>query len=295
MYILCRCQLTGRERGIKLGLSFSDCPNRCVDGYYVNPYTHKRIKCEYCANKRRETVQQNMKLEDGESINEKLNLPKSYQGYGSFDINQIIPEYSSKVMEKESVEQVGALLESLLQKISVGDVSEFSVLFNLGKKAFENNFIYAYLVRAYIAGLKVSPFITAYELYELREGHENSLNADRKYEDFIKSDVCVVTIDAGSNTREILCVKGLMQLRANYSRSTLIFTGVWNSVVRDMCTDDGVGTKSLALLSSIVYDEKYIEREKNYESAMSSVNVRNNPRGISSREFDSLLNSKTTL
>ena len=278
-----------------MGLSFKDCPNRCVDGYYVNPYTHKRIKCEYCADKRRETVQKNLELDDGESINEKLNLPKSYQGYGSFNISQVIPEYSAKVMEKESVDHVGALLEELIQKISVGDVSECSILFNLGKKAFVNNFIYAYMVRAYIAGLSVSPFITAFELCDLRDGRENSLNDGRKFEDFIKSDVCIVSIDAGSTMRELLCVKGLMQLRANYSRSTLIFTGLWGSIVRDMCVEDGVGTQSLALLSSIEYDKAYLDREENFERAVSASSIRNNSRGISSDEFDKLLNTKITL
>lgn len=279
-----------------MGVSFPDCPNKCIDGFYINPYQHRRIKCAYCEEKRRQAVTTNSSVnKDNEKINEVLNLPSSFVGYGNFEFSQVLPDYAVKVMEPESVEMVGEKLASLIKNISVGEVSEDSLLFNLGKKAFENNFIYVYLVRAYIAGLKVSPFISSYELNELRNGSKSIMDLDIKYSDFIKTDVCVVSIDAGATSHEILAVKGLMQIRAQYSKSTIVFTNAWNGVVMDMCTEDGKGSRSLALLYSIEYNKKYLEREKNFERLTSSSNIRNNAQGLSSDEFNNLLNSKTNL
>lgn len=30
----------------------SSCPNNCIDGWRIDPYLHKRVRCEYCLEKR---------------------------------------------------------------------------------------------------------------------------------------------------------------------------------------------------------------------------------------------------
>ena len=272
--------------------SFEDCPNKCIDGYYVDPYQHKRIKCLYCANKRKQVVKETLVFDDSEeTIADKLNLPRSYIGYGNYTINGVLPESSQKLMKKDSVNKVDAVLRDLINNISVGVVSEKSYLFNLGKKSFDNHFIYSYLVRAYMEGLSVSPFITSYDLHILRLESEmlkeDSLLAFRS---LLKTDVCVVSIDAGASKQCINAVKGFMQLRANNLKPTIIFTNAWNNWVKDLCVDEDISTYNLATLVSIEYDEKYLEKEKKYEETIAQgKSIQSNTIGMDSTSFNKLL------
>lgn len=275
-------------------LSFKDCPNQCIDGYYFDPYKHRRIKCDYCESKRRSMVKDSLVTkEDNETIYTKLHLPKSFAGVDSFNVDSVIPEFAQTHMLKDSVSSIKSELTRLFNDISVGVVSDHSILFNLGKKAFESNFIYAYLLRAYQAGVLVSPYVTDYDLSRLISGDTEGY--DFTYNSLLHSDVCVVVILSGASINNVNIVKGLMQARAHYDKSTIIFTNSWGSYIRDLCLEGDVVSLNLATLCSIEYDEKYVENEKKYKELMKGVTPRDNGLGMSSKEFNNLLGSKSTL
>ena len=223
----------------KLGssiLSFKDCPNHCIDGYYVDPYQHRRKKCLYCEERRKNLAKEEIQLDGDNSIKKLLNLPESYVGYGSFNIATIIPENQQTRMKADSLSLVSDTLSNLLNSISAGVASENSLLINLGLNAYPCNFIYAYLMRAYISGLTVSPYLTARDVflmleYETEGIDENVLdlgdNVVIKYKDLLNTDVCVVHITTGANYSHVRAVKGLMQMRAHNNKSTIIFTDAW--------------------------------------------------------------------
>ena len=273
-------------------LSFSDCPNKCVDGYYVDPYIHNRIQCNYCMEKRKGVVRDSVRLDSSEDLSEKLNLPKSFTGYGKFDINEVIPSTSIKCMTPDSVSKVSERLKSMLDKVSAGELVEHSVLVNLGRKAFESKFIYSYLVRAYVAGFTVSPYTSTYDLIVLRSGAEGG-NVDKreKFDALLHTDVCVVVIDTGATIQDINAVKGLMQLRAHYDKSTLIFTNAWGSLkeIRDLCSEDGILCKNLAEVLSVEYLPNYKDSSNTKSSTPQKPNIKNTPVGISNSDFNALM------
>ena len=71
-------------------LSFKDCPNRCIDGYYVDPYRHKRVKCLYCEQKRIDIARNKIDVLDmstNKNIEKSLNLPSYVNGI-NFDVEE---------------------------------------------------------------------------------------------------------------------------------------------------------------------------------------------------------------
>lgn len=281
---------TKRVQGVELNKdirSFKDCPNRCVDGYFINPYTHRKTKCVYCASKRRSMIKDNLKIEGTDAgINKVLNLPDSFTG-DVFDVSNIIPDFAKKDMIASSIEPVENLLSTLYRDASVGEASDTSLLFNLGKRAFEANFIYAYMLRAYQAGLSVSPYVTDFDIRALYDGKVCSVEG-LEYQDLLKTDVCVVTILASATSSSVLAVKGLMEFRSHYDKSTIIFTNSWGRVIRDLCTEEGVSAKNLAYLVSIEYTDKFESEQKQIELAGYSKGVTN----LTSEQFNALVGRK---
>lgn len=235
------------QRSVKLGnslVSFEDCPNKCVDGYYVDPYTHRRRKCLYCAEKRKQLVKNEVELDSTKSINERLHIPETFVGYGEFNMDTVLSASERVNMTEESISEVSQILQSLIEQISVGVVPSYSMLFNLGKQSHSDNFINAYLVRAYMEGMSVAPYITASVLYGLRrlmlDESSKPLQSFIKttgydgvdYADYIERDICVIEVDNGCTYEEIASVQGLMQLRSKWGRPTLVFTNVLPSQVK---------------------------------------------------------------
>ena len=278
-------------------LSFEDCPNKCIDGMYVDPYRHKRVKCEFCAEKRKNTVRNSLNIKGvDKTIHEVLNFPKSFVGYGDFEISTVIPDASKKFMTEASVKTVMDKLQSMIYDISAGVHTSFSIMFNLGKRAYDENFVYSYLFRAYENGFTVAPYTSAYELHLLRLDAENGISdARKKYDTLLSSQVCVLVIDAGATNSSILSVKGLMQLRAYRGLSTIIMTNSWGREVRAMTADDGVTCNNLASLYSIEYNEKFLASEANYEDSSKQSNIPINRVGISSASFNELMSSRHSL
>lgn len=301
-------------------LSFSDCPNKCIDGYYIDPYKHKRVKCTYCENKRKQLAQSKIQLEGDDSIQKLLNIPNMLSGYGSLQFATIIPIDSQYFSFDEPV----SYMKSLFEKASSGDSSEESLLFNLGKVSCVRNFINPYLMRAYVGGATVSPYITARDVFNLSRKEVGLLatiddkvlvdNSDYilsnlNFKDLLTTDICVVHITAGSLNAQIRAVKGLMQLRANNNKSTIIFTDVWYSrydhelqeslrllYTNEMPLDKSIATlvKAERIKEEDIEDSEFdIKKVKGKES--SALSGRQQISGATASQFNNLFSSKNNL
>lgn len=277
-------------------VSFPDCPNHCVGGYKFDPYTHKKQICGYCANKRSHVVRRDIvDKNSGKTVAELLKLPLSFAGK-EYQADTVIPLFARKYIDDDSLNKVLVELRNLMNNVSVGALPEYSIMFNLGKYACENNFIYPFLLRVYKAGLSVAPMLTSVELMQMRSLYESGLESN--FGEYLDKQVCVVVIDAGANYKEVMAVKGLMQLRANRELPTIIFTGYWQRFVWDLIADDEFSGYNLARLISVTYVDKEdsdLEKSDNEGKV-----IRSNPRAkgtteISSKDLNSLLNGSKQL
>lgn len=266
-------------------MSFKDCPNKCVDGYYIDPYKHKKIKCQYCADKRKKIVQGKLQAsgDNGvEDIRQLLNLPRSFVGLGNYDINTVIPVASQKLLEQDSITLVDNELKSLISSASLGEVSEESLFFNLGSSSILPNFINTYLTRAYMSGLTVCPLISERDvmLARLSENPSVELNKNIKinvdFSTMLEKEVCVVFISTGASREGIESVLGLIQLRAQYDRSTIVFTKHWGYTIKIFSwlfeTTD-IKDKSIPRNISVKYKPRY-ENNSNEKDSESSYSTR---------------------
>lgn len=267
----------------KLAMSFDGCPNRCVGGYYIDPYLHKRVKCVYCEGRRLQEVRDGGVSGEG-GVAALLNLPESYGGL-AFDVGTVFPGYSLKYLTEDSVVAVRDAMVGMVSAVSVGDLPGYSCLFNLGKKAYGDNFVYALLTRAYVAGKTVSPYMSALEVVYWRNSLESG--ADGRYLGFLRTDLCAVVLDAGCTPCALGAVKGLMQMRAHYGKPTVILTNWWGSQIYDLCSEEGESSLSLATLVSVEYRDT--GKSKKQKGA---------PRGVSEmgvEEFEGMMGSRVNL
>lgn len=233
-------------------LSFEGCPNHCIDGYYVDPYRHKRVLCENCAELRKKLAKEQVQLDSGESIAEQLKLPPNLLGYGAFNIDTAIPSSERAKIEKWSIEFVDAVLQRMIECVSLGEAIGSSMLINLGSNAHTQNFIYPFLMRSYISGLITAPCVRSIDIVTLRRlnngeisledltGTQRERYRDMSYDALLTADVCLVYMDAGSGNRydlELNAVKGLMQLRAWSGKSTVIVTDYYSEKLFDFIGD----------------------------------------------------------
>lgn len=270
-----------------LFVSFKDCPNRCIDGYIIDPYTHKKTICAYCRDKRKTALRDNLVSSDNQkSIEDILNLPKSFTGV-DFNIDTIIPESEKKLLEQESYLSVIKELKELSKMVKSGNLPNHSYMFNLGKKVYEGNYIYSLLASSYIAGLTTCPLVSAYDIVNIRNLAENGmadLELSLSYKDLLTKQLLVVDIEAGATTNSILVVKGVMQLRARKELATVIFTNQWGSIVTDLVGEDS--TYNLATLYSVEYKSKKTTSSdtSKLESVLSRGNV-----SMTSEQFRNLM------
>ena len=274
--------------------SFKDCPNRCVDGFVVDPYTHKRSVCPYCEAKRKEVVRNSLVDENNnKNIEQMLNLHilTSMSGY-TFNPDIIIPEFAMKYLQQDSVNNVISIMKSLVEKVSNGILPDHSMLFNLGTKSCPNNFVYPYLINAYIAGLSVVPFLNVVDLQNLRKGYTwKEINGkdekdiefyDITFNDVLRRDIFVVKLDAGCTKNDINFVKGLMQLRADFGKATIIFTEVYNYDLNLLKAEDNAEFLHLATTYEVQYNERGKKEEAKYLSSSTS------PASVTGTEFNKL-------
>lgn len=224
------------------------CPNGCVDGWIINPYKHTRTICPYCRDKRKEEVKER------DTIMEDLNLPEGYIPE-KFSFEDVIPSGSRGIIEEASLADVAEVSEKLIAEVSAGNLPEESIMFNLGASVYEQNFLLPLITKGYISGLKVSDLIEVPVL--MAERRKYSYGEENKFSDYLKSDLCVVSIDAGTDRDGLLAVKGLMQLRARRYLPTIMITHVWNRYVRDLTNpDEDYKSYELARLVSVVYKKR---------------------------------------
>lgn len=285
-------------------ISFKDCPNKCVDGKIVDPYQHKKIPCPYCAEKREKFAKCDVTDRlSGKTLSEILDLPVSYTG-SEFNEDLVIPEFARKNMIPESVDCVLKKLRELITDITIGTIPDHSVMFNLGKKSNEVNFIYPYLIKGYIAGKTLVPLVNAIDICRLRmiyEGSLSSADSDKTYtyKDLLTKDLCVIVIDAGATLTSINAVKGVLQLRAQKNKPTLIFTNSWIKGVKDICCDFDYKSYNLATLFSIEYKNngKELDEIVSNETVINQTQPTTQSRGfgMSSDSLRSLMTAKNSL
>lgn len=58
---------------------FCKCPNGCIDGYYVDPYKHKKLRCEYCSSLVKEDVK--LAMDASNDILSKANIFEQYKDF----------------------------------------------------------------------------------------------------------------------------------------------------------------------------------------------------------------------
>lgn len=294
-----------REENVSEDLiSFKDCPNKCIDGKIFDPYTHKKTICSFCEDKRMRFARGDLKDSGtGKTISEMLNLPTSYIG-NEYDEDLVIPQFARKELKEDSVSLVLEKMKELMTDMSIGKLPECSIMFNLGKKANEANFVYPYLIKGYVAGRTLVPLVSLPDLCQLRLRYEGSpfsigTYKDYTYNDLIERDVCVIVIDAGATNVSLLAVKGLVQLRSQKLKPTIIFTNSWNKYVRDLCSEDNYKCFNLATLYSVEYGKTTQDTaEAILDEKVSSNTVGtglNSGHEMSSADFNKLMTPKNSL
>lgn len=227
----------------------SDCPYNCIDGFIINPYTHKKETCPHCLEKRRKEVR------SGDHT-DKLKLPPSLTG-GNFVPEAVIIQDEWKYLDAESVNAVIDRMKSLISDAALGVAPDESIVFNLGKRAVDANFIAPYMTKAYTGGLTITPLLTGLDILESRQAldlrEESSLSDVPRFKDILSKQVCIISLDAGTTKDELLAVKGLLQLRGRNNLPTIIITHVWNIDVRSMCSDIEVKRFDIATLYQVIY------------------------------------------
>ena len=269
-------------------LSFDDCPNKCRDGYYIDPYKHSKVQCEYCKNKRIEITKNKVSVVDyktNKNIEGTLNLPSSLNGM-NYDFDSLFVASERKKFTEESVDLANQELNELMNNASIGLFPDYSVFINLGIRANHMNFIYPYMMRLYQNGVNICPLLTPIDIIELRqEFSDNKIgNSSIKYTDLLKRSACIIYLDAASQSSSILTVKGLMELRALRGMSTVIVTGLYNSSSLELTTKDEK-IKNLAHIIEVIYEKKE-DKGKTVRKA-STQSIGNN--SMSDSEFKRLM------
>ena len=281
-------------------LSFKDCPNRCIDGYYVDPYRHKRVKCLYCEQKRIDIARNKIDVLDmstNKNIEKSLNLPSYVNGI-NFDVNSLIDKKDESMIEEKSLQEVKDSLEELLNMATIGDLPDYSLCINLGRKAHKDNLVYPWMLRLYMSGVSLSPYISSKELSDLRENYGFSEVAEElgiSYKDLLKRDGCFVFLDAGSTDSDINAVKGLMELRASKNKVTIVIIGLVGGMTKRISTDDKV--KDLGYYLSVEYKPQEFKGKNgfNNKNTYSSKSANSSSNEISSDMMKNLMSSHNNI
>lgn len=241
-------------------MSFAGCPNRCRDGYYIDPYQHKRVRCEHCYELRKKLVQERIHSESGVDVSKILNLPPMFSGYGNLEIDSLFVQAELNKLESWSVDFVKSVLTALVERVSLGEAVIPSMLINIGRRAHTQSFIAPFLTRSYISGLTTSPYLNSLDAYNLRCVQVGDAPSGwyKRYKDIdfdavVNAETCVLYLDAGAGSpaeRELMAVKGLMQLRAWQGHGTIILTDYFSyemfNLVEDVDILNGVSTNTVA-------------------------------------------------
>lgn len=253
-----------------------ECPYNCKDGKLFNRATKKLETCPHCRDIREKQMRGEIPCEDGQTVAQKLRIPERFTGL-AFDMNMVIPsKFQNTRLLTDSVQEVAAVMQGIINEATLGEVPTRSYLFNLGECADANAFVYPLLMRSYKAGLSVAPIVYSMDLQKLRYKFENSLQEDAmpsakesfgdNYEDYISADICVVVIDAGATMKDVYAVRGIIDNRADKRKATIVITYAYFDRLFSLCTEDDFESLRLATLVQVRYRKS---SNGNYQSSQS--------------------------
>lgn len=248
-------------------VSFDDCPYNCQGGRIFNQATKSFVACPYCSQKRKEELSKAVVSDSSDlgSVEKALNIPKSYWGT-SFQFDNIFRSRDFRdIFTAQSLTSVKQQTDELINKVTLGELPDYSVAFNFGFRADIFGFIYPFLTKAYLGGLKTAPLVTGFTLSKLRLEAQTSFKLDEvselmedyqrrdkkwgsRFEDYIDADICVVLLDAAATVADISSVRGLMMHRAIKGKATIIVVDCYIKLVKQLLTD---------LSSSKAFDTAY--------------------------------------
>lgn len=240
---------------------FTKCPYNCSNGKVFNVALKRLEPCPHCMQIREEEIKLNQtqdKNEDTISLCEKFNLRRSLVGL-NFDMDMLIPDFLKKFIVPSSYNEVSTLLNTMLGDISIRENLTNSLILNLGTRVNYDLYAYHYIMRAYKAGMSVVPYISARELYTLRQRANDYVDNDKleyNYDAYTRSDVCIIFMDSGITTQEIKGVHGLMLLRSQRDLPTLVFMTAKHWSINLMLNRGTNNDKSSAKLVTLRYQSE---------------------------------------
>ena len=237
-------------------ISFEDCPYNCQGGKIFNQATRSFVACPYCSQKRKEELNNAVIADSSDlgSVEKALNIPKSYWGT-SFQFENIFRSKDFRdIFTSQSLTSVKQEADNLINKVTLAELPDYSVAFNFGFRADVFAFIYPFLTKAYISGLKTAPLVTGFTLSKLRLEAQTSFKLDEvselmeeyqrkdkkwgsRFEDYIDADICVVLLDAAATIADISSVRGLMMHRAIKGKATVVVIDCYIRLVKQLLTD----------------------------------------------------------
>lgn len=244
----------------ELAVYDTDCPYHCTKGILFNPRTHQESRCPHCAKLRQEAVY-NMDTQcSGDSIESKLGLQERVVGKTEYSFESIFRK-STSFMESESLAEVKEQLDSLISGLSLGELPKYSMLFNLGARVYEENFVNPILIRAYLGGIDTAPLQTVYSIAKMRRSVESQDYSNDElisaYERCLEASLCVVVLDEGITKGGINAVVGFVSQRGREHKPTILLTlSVDSEILYNFATNEGYYDYSTPKLVSIRYKKQ---------------------------------------
>ena len=204
-----------------------DCPYHCTKGILYHPRLHTESVCPYCSKLRQDNVYASKISSSTESVEKLLGIQERVVGKAEYSFDTIFRGGIDK-MEPTSLSEVRGELDKLVSDLSLGELPSYSILFNLGPRVFEDNFVNPILIRAYLAGINVAPLLTVHSIASLRRNVESVEYVDedavKKYDEYINADLCVVVLDEGITRSGLDLVKGFVYARGRLRKATVLLT-----------------------------------------------------------------------
>lgn len=202
---------------------YDDCPYNCnINGKLLDVETRQLIPCPHCSQKKKELLKQGyVESENDELVplSTVLGIENEYMST-KFVYEVVIPDGEKVFIEDESLQWQKEMSEDLYLGLTTGILPECSMCFGIGIKGKAERFAYPMLAKAYLAGLKITKFITCTE-YSMM-----NLNGDGLLKDFFEADLCMMLINEGCTLGDLSCAKGLMQTRSLKGKPT-VFISTW--------------------------------------------------------------------
>lgn len=237
-------------------LSFEDCPYGCVDGKIFNSGLKRVEDCPYCAEKRKKAVQEVSSTEE-KNIFDELKINEYYRGLDYTFDNVLINE---GYLVEDSLKEVKDSLDLVYGNLSIGEIPNETLMYNLGGKANVFAFVYPFMLRAYKFGFSITPLLGNTDIVNAVYNLEHDYT--REYTDYIERDLSVVLLSSGITYLGVRAVKGYVQDRAMRGKATIIFSqGVVEKHILNLVSETGNGGLHLARLISVRYVKGSEDRE----------------------------------